>query len=51
MKDLMSEFEFYALWYEGISYLAQTLCLWGESNLGVIEKSYFLWGSERKCIK
>ena len=44
MKDLMSEFEFYALWLKHFVY-------WGESSLGVIENSYFLWGSERKCIK
>ena len=24
---------------------------WEESNLGVIENNYFLWGSERKYIK
>ena len=48
MKDLMSEFEFYmhcgkrevTIWLKHFVY-------WGETNLGVIENSYFLWGSER----
>ena len=41
MKDIMSDFEFYAL-YTGkreSCYLAQTLCLLRESNLVVIENS------------
>ena len=55
MKDIMSEFEFYALYTckRELCYLAQILCLSGELNLVVIENSLMssFAGSERKCIK
>ena len=41
MKDIMSEFEFYAL-YTGkreLLFGSNTLFIWGESNLVVIENS------------
>ena len=52
MKDLMSEFEFYAL-YTGkreLCYLAQTLCLLGESSLVVIENSSMPLGGQKENI-
>ena len=53
MKDIMPEFEFYAF-YTGKSelcYLAQTLCLLGESNLLVIENSKCLCGVRKKMYQ
>ena len=49
MKHLMSEFKFYALWSEGI--WLKHFVYWGESNLGVIENSYFLWGFRKKMYQ
>ena len=54
MKDTMPEFEFYAL-YTGkreLCYLAQTLCLFGGSQIWWSLKIVNVFaGSERKCIK
>ena len=52
MKDIMSEFEFYGL-YTGkreLCCLAQALCLWGESNLVVIENSFMSLRGQKENV-
>ena len=51
MKDLMSEFEFYALWQEGIMLFGSNTLFIGESNLGVIENSLVSLGGQQKMYQ